>query len=104
MATQGMELRRSLSDPAKPLCSAVAPEEQVSLTVRTLDKTEHQISVAHDIPVPQLKSKVATITSIDADSQVVFLPVSIFRVRVCFCRGSLAAYRGLMCRSVHRSD
>ena len=43
----------------------------VSLTVRTLDKTEHKMSVAYDISVSQLKDEVAIVTSIDAGSQVV---------------------------------
>jgi hypothetical protein len=54
--------------------SAAAQEttgsQTVSLTVRTLDKKEHRLSVVHDISVAALKEEVAVITSIDADSQV----------------------------------
>lgn len=44
--------------------------QTVTLTVRTLDKKEHRLSVVHDISVAALKDEVAAITSIDADSQV----------------------------------
>lgn len=40
------------------------------LTVRTLDKNEYQLAVAPDIPVLQLKTEVANVTSIDPESQV----------------------------------
>jgi hypothetical protein len=73
---EGIDLARHFVEPgngklAYPMSSSGTPGGHlVNLTVRTLDKKEHHMSVAHDIPVPQLKTEVASITSIDAESQV----------------------------------
>lgn len=72
---EGIDLARHFVEPgngklAYPMSSSGTPGGHlVNLTVRTLDKKEHHMSVAHDIPVPQLKTEVASITSIDAESQ-----------------------------------
>ena len=70
-----MSLLRTSSKDSKaffaPRCSgATVDGNNVNLTVRTLDKREHQLSVTHDISVRELKDAVAMITSIDAESQV----------------------------------
>ena len=66
---EGMSLLRTSSKDSKA-CYAPTCSGDVNLTVRTLDKREHQLSVAHDISVRELKDAVAMITSIDAESQV----------------------------------
>ncbi|MGB1594241.1 MAG: hypothetical protein ACPIOQ_15915 [Promethearchaeia archaeon] len=54
--------------------------------MRTLDKNEHRMNVAHDIPVPQLKHQVAELTSIEVASQVSPTPSSLcLGVCVCVC-------------------
>ena len=67
-------------------CVPPGGPSSVSLTVRTLDKKEHRMNVAHDIPVPQLKHQVAELTSIEVASQVSPTPSSLcLCVRVCVC-------------------
>ena len=67
-------------------CVPPGGPSSVSLTVRTLDKNEHRMNVAHDIPVPQLKHQVAELTSIEVASQVSPTPSSLcLGVCVCVC-------------------